>query len=288
MLIPRYRPAEALGAAAPSASAGGADPLDGRTVAVTGATGGLGTALCLELARRGATVVLLGRRLKRLERLYDMLEAVEGGRAVREPAMLELDLATLDADGANGVADTLMREFGRLDALVHAAADPSVPAPQTGVDDAELARAMRVNVAGPRLLTLACLPLLEHSAHASVAFVLDHKPGAYFGAYGLSKTALHALAHVLAEETEGRRRADGHPRVAVNGYDPGPIRTNLRRRFFAGEVASAAPPPEDRLAPLLALVRRDDPALTGQAFAWDRDVATGPGGAHADARRAAP
>ena len=261
MLTPDYCPF------APPPSEGS---LDDRVVAVTGATGGLGTALCAALARDGATVVLLGRKLKRLERLYDALEAleIEDGRPVRRPAMLELDLATLDADGADAIAATLMGEFGRLDALVHCAVDASVPSPQGGVDDAGFERTMRVNVVGPRRLTLACRPLLEHSAHASVAFALDHKPGAYFGAYGLSKATAHALMHVLAEETGGRRRADGHPLVAVNGYDPGPIRTNLRRRFFAGELPSAAPPPEERLAPLLSLVRRDDPALTGAALAW--------------------
>ena len=263
MLTPDYRRAEAL-----DASDDAGDALAGRTVAVTGATGGLGTALSLELARRGATVVLLGRKLRRLERLYDALEAVESARPAAEPAMLELDLATLDEPGAAGIAETLMREFGRLDALVHCAVDASSPTPQAGLDDAGFARTMRVNVAGPRLLTLACLPLLEHSAHASVTFTLDHKPGAYLGAYGLSKSAAHALMHVLAVETAGRRRADGAPRVAINGYDPGPIRTNLRRRFFAGEVASASPAPEERLGPLLALVRRDDPTLTGRAFAW--------------------
>ena len=261
MLTPDYRPF-----APPPARAS----LEDRVVAVTGAAGGLGTALCTALARGGATVVLLGRKLKRLEKLYDALEGLDAPDApngVREPAMLELDLASLDADGADRIAGTLMAEFGRLDALVHCAVDPSVPAPQSGTDDAGFERAMRVNVAAPRRLTLACWPLLAHSANASVVFALDHKPGAYFGAYGLSKTSAHALMHVLAEETRGRRRADGHPLVAVNGYDPGPIRTNLRRRFFAGELPSAAPPPEDRLEPLLSLVRRDDPALTGAAVA---------------------
>ncbi len=262
MLIPDYR-----SFAAPT----DAGELDERIVAVTGATGGLGTALCTTLARGGATVVLLGRKLKRLERLYDALEALEGARPVRQPAMLELDLAGLDAEGADAIAGTLMAEFGRLDALVHCAADPSVPAPQGGVDDAGFERTLRVNVLGPRRLTLACWPLLSHSAHASVVFTLDHKPGAYFGAYGLSKTSAHALMHVLAKESEGHRRGDGHPLVAVNGYDPGPIRTNLRRRFFAGELASASPPPEERLEPLLSLLRRDDPALTGAAVAWENE-----------------
>ena len=260
MLLPDYLPH------APCAAAG---TLDDRVVAVTGATGGLGTALCRALVADGATVVLLGRKLRRLETLYDALEAIQTPRTVRQPAMLELDLGALGADGADAIAGTLMAEFGRLDALVHCAADASTPAPQTGLDDAGLERTMRVNVVGPRRLTLACLPLLEHSAHASVTFTLDHKPGAYLGAYGLSKTAAHALLHVLAEETRGRRRADGRPRVAINGYDPGPMRTNLRRRFFAGEIASASPLPEDRLAPLLSLIRRDDPSLTGRAVAWD-------------------
>ena len=50
-------------------------PLDGRVVLVTGATGGIGRALSLACARAGATVVLHGRVVRKLEALYDEIMA---------------------------------------------------------------------------------------------------------------------------------------------------------------------------------------------------------------------
>ena len=120
---------------------------------------------------------------------------------------------------------------------------------------------MTVNVTAARLVTLACLPLIEASPLASVTFLLDHRPGAYWGAYGVSKQALHALMHMLDDEHEGRRDERGRPRVAINGYDPGPMRTALRRRAFPGELEREAPPPNDKLGPpaRAALAQRPAP-----------------------------
>jgi len=262
MLNPDYRAAQALFADA-------AEPaLSGRIVAVVGATGGLGTALCKALARADATVVMLGRKLQRLEQLYDAIEPL--GSCT--PAMAELDLARLDREGAQAVAEMLFAEFGRLDALVLAAVDGGTPAPQLEIDDAQFARVMQVNVAAQRTLIAALTPLLAHSPDASLVTLLDHRPGAYSGVYGLSKQAMHALMHQLADESEHAKGADGAPRLAINGYDPGPVRTPLRRRFFAGEHASESPAPDDRLAPLLHLIARTDRSLTGAALAWISDA----------------
>jgi len=258
MLIPDYRDAQA------SCADAGDAVLTGRIVAVVGATGGMGTALCKALASAGATVVLLGRKLRRLEALYDVIEPL--GEAT--PAMLELDLATLDAAVAQAMAETLFAEFGRLDALVLAAVDGGTPAPQAQVKEAEFARVMQVNVAAQRTLINALRPLLALSPDAAVVTLLDHRPGAYSGAYGISKQAAHALLYQLADEIEHAKGTDGAPALAMNGYDPGPMRTPLRRRFFAGEHASESVPPEERLGPLLHLIARSDRALSGQALAW--------------------
>ncbi len=243
--------------------------LGDRIVAVTGASGGLGTSLCKSLAQRGATVVMLGRKLKKLETLYDVLE--QSGSAT--PAMAELDLASHDNDDARAVAEMLYAEFGRLDALVHCAVETGPSAPQNGIDMDTFDRVFKVNVSAPRTLTLACLPLLEKSDAASVVWPLDHRVGAYVGAYGLSKSAVRALAFALAEEFEHKRAADGHPLIAINGYDPGPMRTPLRRRLFAGEHATESPDPTDRLDPLLHLIARSDRSLNGSALAWRKGEA---------------
>lgn len=236
--------------------------LEKRVVAVTGATGGLGTALCKQLALEGATVVLIGRKLSKLEKLYDVLENL--GEA--QPAMLTLELAKASAEECKTAAETLYSEFGKLDALVHCAVDSGTPTPQRLISDEECQRVMQVNLHAARLLTLAFLPLLKRSDLASTVFLLDNKPRAYFGTYGVSKAALHAFFCMLADETDTELSEDGTPTIVFNGYDPGPMRTPLRRRTFPGELEAESPPPEDRLATLLSLLCRQDPSMTGMAL----------------------
>lgn len=235
--------------------------LQNRTIVVTGATGGLGTSLCKVLAKAGATVVLVGRNLKKLEKLYDVLQQV----GTAQPAMITLALDTADEAECKGVAETLYAEFGHIDALVHCAAELGTLTPQPSIRSDEWSRVMTVNLHSARWLTLACLPLLERSAHASIVFLLDNKPGAYWGSYGISKIAVHAFMHMLADETEGKLDSSGAPRLAINGYDPGPIRTPLRRKAFPGELVQESPIPDTRLGPLLALITRDERKLTGVA-----------------------
>ena len=241
------------------------DALAGRTVLVTGATGGLGTSLCFALAAAGATLVLVARTEKKLERLYDAL--LESG--ARTPVLVPLAQDTATENDYAELADAVAGELGGLDALVHASAVFGAPTPLPALRHADWQRAMAVNVTAARLATIACLPQLDASPLGSVTFLLDHKPGAYWGAYGVSKQALHALMHMLDDEHENRLDADGRPRVAINGYDPGAMRTALRRRAFPGELEREAPPPNDKLGPLLALIARDDPLLTGTPLHHD-------------------
>jgi len=70
---------------------------------------------------------------------------------------------------------------------------------------------------------------------------------------------------MLADETDFELNEQGAPRIVFNGYDPGAMRTPLRRRTFPGELEAESPPPEDRLPTLLSLICRSDQALTGAA-----------------------
>lgn len=242
-----------------------ADALAGRVIAVTGATGGLGTQLCHALAAAGATVVMIARSEKRLDALYDAL--ITAGSATPVQVPLAQDKAA-EAEYAE-LATLLAGELGSLDALVHTAATSSAPMPMGDISQAEWARTFAVNVSAARLASLACMPLLRASSLASLVFLLDEKPSAYWGAYGVSKQALRALMAMLADETEGARDANGHPRLAVNGYDPGPMRTALRRKAFPGELETESPLPSARLGPLLALVARTDRSITGTVLQHD-------------------
>lgn len=205
--------------------------LEGRVVLVAGAAGGLGREASLACARAGATLVLLGRKLPKLNRVYDAIVA-EGGEASLYP--LDLEGATPDdfAELAQRIADGV----GRLDGLLHCAASFPGLTPLEHTDPAVFARGLHVNLTARWWLTQACLPLLRGAEDGAVVFAVDapaRTGGAYWGAYGIVQPALEALVAMLHAETAASS-------LRVCGVRPGPMRTPLRSRAYAEERAAAA------------------------------------------------
>ena len=77
--------------------------LRGRVILVTGASSGLGSALAVETARAGATVILCGRNQAKLDSVYDEIEALAAPR----PAIARLDLEKATADDYDRLAGTV-------------------------------------------------------------------------------------------------------------------------------------------------------------------------------------
>jgi len=239
-------------------------PLDGRVVLVTGAAGGLGRPVCLACARAGATVVLHGRVVRKLETLYDDILAA----GFPEPVILPLDLARAEASDLANVASALDSQFGRLDALVHTAAMLGSLGPLEHQSFDNWLALLRVNVAAPMGLTRIVMSLLARAPDASVVFTLDSRgqePRAYWGGYAVTKAAIGALAHELADEWEHR------PNMRVNAIVPGPIRSPLRGQSHPGEDPSTLPVPETLVPLYLHLIagqsKADSDALI-DAQAW--------------------
>src|SRR5438105_7419595 len=82
-----------------------------QVVLITGASSGIGRALAVELARRGAAVGLLARRLETLQEIVREIEAT-GGRALALPADVT------DKDSVRAAADDLRARFGQIDVLI--------------------------------------------------------------------------------------------------------------------------------------------------------------------------
>jgi len=216
--------------------------LDGRVILITGAAGGIGKALSLACARAGATVVLHGRVVRKLEALYDEIMAAK----LPEPTILPLDFARAEASDFANVAHALDAQLGRLDALVHTAALLGSLGPLEHQSFDNWVALLRVNVAAPMGLTRIVMPLLARSPDASVVFTLDSRgqePRAYWGGYAVTKAAVGALARELADEWEHRSN------LRVNAVIPGPIRSPLRNQSHPGEDPSLLPTPES-LVPL--------------------------------------
>lgn len=212
---------------AEAAQAGTPAVLAGRVVLVAGAHGGLGAAAAQACARAGATVVLLGRKVPKLNRVYDAIANDPAG--LSEPVNYPFDLAGAGYGDYEELAGRIRAQLGRLDGVLHCAADFPGLTPLEHTDPGDFARALHVGLTARWWLTLACLPLLRESPDASVVFAFDDQvPAAYRGAYGIAQHGQRALLETLQAEQGGGP-------VRFHGFDPGPLRTPLRARAFVAD-----------------------------------------------------
>ncbi len=222
------------------------ESLRDRVVLITGATGGLGAATAIACARAGATPVLLGRKVKKLEKVYDA--CVEAG-CEPLPAIYPLDLHGATPQDYAELAQRIEANLGRLDGLVHCAADFAGLTPLELTEPAAFARAVHVNFTAPLLLTRACLPLLKRGGDAAIAFAVNDvalTSQAYWGAYGAMQPALLAAVAQLRAELNGR--------VRVAALQPGPMRTALRGRAWAEDNDAQLRDPADYAAACVRLL----------------------------------
>jgi len=233
--------------------------LSGRVIAVTGATGGIGRALCLAAAARGAQLILLARNEGKLRALHAELEAISPDAALMAP----LDLEKAIAGDYDRIAAAVEQRFGRLDGLVHCAALLGTLTPVELYDVPTWCRVMHVNLTAAFALTQVLLPALRRAPDASVIFTsssVGRKGRAHWGAYAASKFAVEGLSQVLADELSGSSR------VRVNTINPGPARTLMRRQAYPSENLESVPLPETLLEPYLLLLGPRGAGTTGQAL----------------------
>jgi len=235
------------------------DLLHDRVILVTGAGDGIGRAAATAFSAHGATVVLLGRTIFKLEAVYDEIESAGGPK----PAIYPMNLEGATNKDFHDLANTLQTEFGRLDGLLHNAATLGALMPLDNYDPELWYKVMQVNLNAPFMLTQACLPLLRQAKDPRVAFMTDHKSRAYWGAYGVSKAGLEAFMHILADETETNTP------IRANGFDPGAVHTSLRNRAYPAESKEGMAGTADVITPLLFLLGPDSCDVTGKTFSRD-------------------
>ncbi|HEX2128295.1 MAG TPA: SDR family NAD(P)-dependent oxidoreductase [Solirubrobacterales bacterium] len=180
--------------------------LAGKTILVTGATGGLGRAIAAELAGRGAVVVLSSRKPDELQALADELPG-EGHRIV---------VADLSEPGA---AERLVAEAGELDGIVLNAGDRA-HGPVDELSAEHIERVIRVNLEAPVQMTRAVSPGLRARGEGHLVFIasLAGKAAApRHILYGATKSGLRAFALSLRQDLA----RDG---VGVSVINPGFIR----------------------------------------------------------------
>jgi NADP-dependent 3-hydroxy acid dehydrogenase YdfG len=186
---------------------------DRRAAVVTGASGGIGAAVAVQLAEAGHPVVLGARRVDRLEEAAGRILAA-GGEAVA----LALDLtddASIDAFAAGADA-----ALGPIEVVVSNAGEV-LPATALGIDPDDFARQVQVNLLGAHRLVRALGPGMVERQRGDIVFVTSdvvRVPRTYMAAYVTSKNALEGLARAMQMELEGTG-------VRVGIVRPGPSTT---------------------------------------------------------------
>jgi len=240
--------------------------LDGRVAIVTGASRGIGKALAVGLAARGAVIVCAARTVAEqpgglpgtVSATADAIERA-GGRALA----VRCDVGS--ADDLHGLVDVTLQRFGRVDVLVNNAMEPSrgrFDQLSLGAWDAS----MVANVRSLFLLAKLVVPPMARGGGGSIINIssggADHAataampPG--FLAYAVAKAAMERFTTALAPELAGRG-------IAINALRPGAVKTELATRELGDQFDWTGWSSPEAVVPAVAwLAEQRAPGFTGR------------------------
>ncbi|WP_159651802.1 YciK family oxidoreductase [Vibrio atypicus] len=234
------------------------DALKDKVILVTGAGAGIGKQAALSYAQHGATVILLGRTVKKLEQTYDEIEAA----GYPQPAIIPLDMKGATKQNYIDMADTIESQFGHLDGVLHNASLLGVISPFDQIGEDSFDDIMQVNVKAQFLMTQALLPLLHKSKEARIIFTsstVGHSGRAFWGSYAISKFATEGMMQILADEL-----SDTH--IRVNAINPGATRTGMRAKAYPAEDTDLLKTPLDIMPLYLYLMSSESESVNGECI----------------------
>lgn len=238
------------------------DALHERVILVTGAGDGLGRALSLSLAALGATIILVGKTTRKLEQVYDLIEAQGGPQA----AIFPMDLAKVSEPDFIGLANAVQENFTALHGLVLNAAVLGQHSPVVHTDLAQWQRALQVNLTSQFLFSKHFAGLLNAAGRSSLLFVSDRLAEhgkAYWSSYASLKAAADHLMQTTADEWEANTQ------IHVNSIAPPAMQTALRRQAFPAEDPSSLPGPDQACKPFHYLLDPGNAWPRGERFSWE-------------------
>jgi NAD(P)-dependent dehydrogenase (short-subunit alcohol dehydrogenase family) len=229
-----------------------------RIILITGAGDGIGKAAALTCAAHGATVILAGRTVAKLEQVYDQILEAGGPEAIIYP----IDLEGATSENYDELCVNIAEQFGHLDGLLHNAGILGQRTPLSNYRQDVWDKVMKVNVTAQFQMTQALMPVLEKSADASVIFTtsgVGRVGRSFWGAYAVSKFAVEGMVQVWASELEGLGS------VRVNAINPGATSTGMRAQAFPAENPGSLKSAAEIMPAYLYLLGSDSKAVNGQS-----------------------
>lgn len=241
--------------------------LDGKTILVTGAAGGIGTAISKGLAMAGAEVALCGRTLAKCQALEEQIRR-DGGKASSH----YLDVARTDT--IQPCVDEVAARYGKIDVLFNIAGINK----REGLLDVEeptYDRIMDTNLKGLFFVTQAVARKMYQQRSGSIVNIGSHNDEGMLGGcsvYGAAKSGVVALTRSLAVEL-------AQYGIRANAISPGHILTELtqvtwdhptRAPWLRERIAMRRPGTPEELVGMAILLASDASAyMTGQAYHID-------------------
>ncbi len=232
--------------------------LSNKVILVTGAGSGIGREAALTYAKLGATVILLGKTVNKLEAIYDEITALE----LAEPAIIPLDLKGATKQNYIDMSATIANQFGKLDGALLNASMLGELTPFVQIHEQIFNEVMQVNVTAQYLLAQALIPTLQLADKASLIFTssgVGDQGRAFWGAYSISKFATVGMMQVIANEYENSH-------LRVNAINPGATKTNMRASAYPAEDKNKLATPVDIMPLYVYLMSDDSLAVNGQTL----------------------
>ena len=193
--------------------------LDGKIALITGATGGIGSAVANEFFKSGATVIINGRNQEKIDALTDKLLTGGEKKDAQRIFGITMDLSTLDSD--INIINRAIEKFKKLDILVNNAA--MIDGRLILRSDASFVeRMMLINYQIPYQLTRNALTYMKKGRYGRIINITSISGQCGDGgmsAYASSKAAMHALTQTIAVEY-------GKYNITANSIAPGIVETS--------------------------------------------------------------
>lgn len=229
-----------------------------KTILITGAGDGIGRTAALTYAKLGATVILLGKTVKKLEAVYDEIVA----QGSPEPAIIPLDLKGASKQNYIDMSSTIVDQFGKLDGALLNASMLGELTPFTQIHEQIWQDVIQVNSTSQFFLAQALMPALLKAENASLVFTtssVGHQGRAFWGAYSVSKFAIEGLMQVIADEYDDSS-------LRTNAINPGATRTKMRASAYPAEEQEKLTSPEQIMPLYVYLMSNDSKGVNGKVL----------------------